>query len=210
MKTILCYGDSNTWGYIPGSREKRHPRNVRWTGVLQQLLGDDYYVIEEGLNGRTTCFDDPTWPGRNGYKTLYNTLESNYPIDLIVIMLGSNDAKHWLPGVPQACGEAMEQYAKMIRKGGYGPDGKEPEILLVAPLNILPCFTSPNFDKVGSIEFVKQLPYHYKRYAEALDLHFWDASPVTLPDEADGLHMNAEGHKAFAGAIQKVILDIIG
>ena len=53
MYRILCYGDSNTWGYIPLT-EKRYPPEVRWTGRLQRLLGPDYQVLEDGLSGRTT------------------------------------------------------------------------------------------------------------------------------------------------------------
>ena len=86
MKTILCYGDSNTWGYIPGTGN-RYPRQVRWTGVLQNLLGEKFHVIEEGLNGRTTVMDDPTRIAKNGLPYLRPCLDSHAPIDLVVLML---------------------------------------------------------------------------------------------------------------------------
>lgn len=209
MKTILCYGDSNTWGYIPASKEERYPRSVRWTGLLQKLLGDDYYVIEEGLNGRTTCFDDPTWPGRNGYTELYPTLETHFPIDLIIIMLGSNDAKHIFPGKPYACGRALELYVKQIRGGGYGPDKGDPQILVISPTLIKPCVVSDSFDPVSSVAFTKQLSSVYKRYTEALNVRFMDAAALVEADEHEGLHMTPQAHAVFAEAVRKEVLDIL-
>ena len=211
MKTILCYGDSNTWGYIPASPEKRYPRNVRWTGVLQRLLGGDYYVIEDGLNGRTTCFDDPTWPGRNGYAQLYPALETHFPIDLVIIMLGSNDAKHIFPGKPYACGRTLELYVKMIRGGGYGPEKGEPQILVISPPLIKSTrVVSDSFDPVNSAEFVKSLNSVYKRYTDRLGVHYMDAAPLVEADDADGLHLNPQGHAILANAVYTKVQRILG
>ncbi len=210
MKAILCYGDSNTWGYIPASDEERYPRSVRWTGLLQESLGPDWHVIEEGLNGRTTCFDDPTWPGRNGYATLFPILESHFPLDLVVIMLGSNDAKHIFPGKPYACGRALELYVKQIRGHGYGPGKGDPEILVISPTLVKPCVVSDSFDPMTSAAFTKQLADVYRRYALALKVHFMDAAAVVEADDADGLHLNPDGHAVFARALQKEILRILG
>ena len=91
-KTVLCYGDSNTWGYDPAT-QKRYPRNVRWAGVLRRALGNGYLVIEEGLNGRTTVWDDPIEGYKNGKEYLVPCLETHKPIDLVIIMLGTNDLK---------------------------------------------------------------------------------------------------------------------
>ena len=93
VKKILCYGDSNTWGYNPHT-ELRYPRAVRWTGVLQRGLGPAYHVIEEGLNGRTTVWDDPIEGYKSGKEYLVPCLETHKPMDLVVIMLGTNDLKH--------------------------------------------------------------------------------------------------------------------
>ena len=92
MKRVLCYGDSNTWGYVPGLGV-RHPEDVRWTGVAAKLLGPDYRIIEEGMNGRTTAFDDPYYDFRNGKRGLGYALCAHAPLDLIVVGLGSNDLK---------------------------------------------------------------------------------------------------------------------
>ena len=91
-KRILCIGDSNTWGYIPGSGE-RYEKNVRWTGKLAQTLGENYEVIEEGMNGRTTAFTDKIEPGTAALDYLYPCLISQFPLDYIIVMLGTNDTK---------------------------------------------------------------------------------------------------------------------
>lgn len=91
-KRVLCFGDSNTWGYIPASG-KRHPVGIRWTTLLQEKLGSDFEVIEEGLNSRTTDMNDPKHVGKNGLAYLRPCLETHDPIDLIILMLGTNDMK---------------------------------------------------------------------------------------------------------------------
>ena len=98
MKNVLCYGDSNTYGYIPETG-LRYPKNVRWTGVLQNLLGKNFNVIEEGCNGRTTIFDDPIEGWKNGRDYLKPCLNSHKPIDIIIMMLGSNDLKDFFHAI---------------------------------------------------------------------------------------------------------------
>ena len=95
MKTILCFGDSNTFGTNPAGG--RHPRNVRWTGRLQKLLGEDYYVIEEGMGGRTTVWDDPLEPNRNGLRFLPVALQSHQPLDMVGPVLSSNPEEVFSP-----------------------------------------------------------------------------------------------------------------
>ena len=93
MRQLLCYGDSNTWGLIPGTKE-RYPWGVRWTSILQEKLQvKNVRVIEEGLCGRTTIFDDAYRQNRNGLKSLPLILETHNPIDKVAIMLGTNDCK---------------------------------------------------------------------------------------------------------------------
>ena len=106
MKHILCYGDSNTFGTDP-VRGGRHPYEVRWTGALQRLLGGNYRVIEEGCGGRTTVFEDQLSYGRNGLKTLVPCIASHNPLDLIIIMLGTNDLKKRFQATPWDLGKAM-------------------------------------------------------------------------------------------------------
>ena len=121
MKTVMCYGDSNTWGYNPATQQ-RYPRDERWTGVLQELLGADYRVIEEGLNGRTTVWDDPIEGYKNGREYLIPCLESQKPLDLVIIMLGTNDLKlrFSLPAYDIAEGAGV--LVEIAQKSQAGPD----------------------------------------------------------------------------------------
>ena len=107
MKSILCYGDSNTYGLMPDSPD-RYPRDVRWTGILQKKLGEDYYVIEEGLSGRTTLWDDPIEEHKNGKKYLLPCLDSHKPVDLVILMLGTNDLKTRFSLTPFDIGASVE------------------------------------------------------------------------------------------------------
>ena len=94
MKTVLCFGDSNTWGFIPGTDAHRYPWPQRLCGIVQEKLGGDWRVVEEGLNGRTTIFDDPMEPDRNGKLALPMLLKTHAPLDAVTVMLGTNDLKH--------------------------------------------------------------------------------------------------------------------
>ena len=114
MKTILCYGDSNTYGYDPETGF-RYPYEDRWTTILQKRLGDEALVIPEGLNGRTTCFEDEIRPGRNGFAYLEPCLHSHGPIDLVVLMLGTNDLKIRFQLTPTDIGKAIDRLILTIK-----------------------------------------------------------------------------------------------
>ena len=94
MKRILCFGDSNTYGYKP-DRSGQFNENIRWTGLLSKSLGDDFTINEDGVCGRTLAIDDPMFVSRNGLKSIENSIRSNSPIDLLIIMLGTNDLKYF-------------------------------------------------------------------------------------------------------------------
>ncbi|MGA2043502.1 MAG: GDSL-type esterase/lipase family protein, partial [Roseiarcus sp.] len=131
MSVILAYGDSNTWGYDPAGGGRFGP-DVRWTGIMQAELGASFKVIEEGLNGRTTVFDDPIEPDRNGLTYLSPCLLSHAPLDLLVISLGCNDLKRrfWLsPGDIALGAERLVQTARAL---AVGPGGATPDVILAA------------------------------------------------------------------------------
>ena len=115
MITVLCYGDSNTYGYNP-SNGFRYPPDVRWTGRLQRLLGEGYHVVEEGCNGRTTVYDDPLEGWKNGIDYLKPCLNSHKPVDIVILMLGSNDLKEVFHASPEDIANGAAELVKVIRE----------------------------------------------------------------------------------------------
>ena len=137
MKNILCYGDSNTFGFIPVSG-KRYSIDERWTGILQKLLGNEYRIIEEGLNGRTTVFEDPSKAGRNGKAYLEVCLESHKPIDLIIISLGTNDLKTKFSASENVIAQNMRRLILTVKNYDYGIGYNKPEILISIWIAVTP------------------------------------------------------------------------
>lgn len=212
MRTILCFGDSNTWGFDPLTGT-RFPREVRWTGRLQALLGGEFWVVEEGLNARTACFDDPIFPGRNGLANVELCLLSAMPIDLVVVMLGTNDAKRHLAGTPHAVARGIELIVERVRAGDYGPAGRPPRILIVSPVrigrNVAQRWTGSEFDLAGA-DLVDELAQHLRRLADRQGCHFLDAAEVSEADPSDAIHLNGENHQKLAAAVHEAISAILG
>ena len=147
MKTIVCYGDSNTYGYNP-ENGFRYEYEERWTTILQKELKDSAIVIPEGLNGRTTSFEDELRPGRNGATYLDPCLHSHGPIDLVVLMLGTNDLKIRFQATPTDIGKGIDRLIKMIKSitPQKRQDGRSAKILLMAPPHLgadLPALPRP-------------------------------------------------------------------
>lgn len=132
MFEVLCFGDSNTWGYSPKSRD-RFARKTRWPGVLQAALGDGFSVVEEGLGGRTTVWDDPIEGDKNGRRQLPAPLESHKPLDLVVLMLGTNDLKRRFSAPASDIAAGVERLIGIILASSSGGTGKAPRILVIAP-----------------------------------------------------------------------------
>ena len=132
MAVIVAFGDSNTWGYDPATAT-RFPPDVRWTGVMRRELGAGHSVIEEGLNGRTTVFDDPIEPDRRGADYLPPCLRSHAPLDVLIIALGCNDMKARFGVPPADIAAGAERLILMARAEPVGPNGAPPKVILVAP-----------------------------------------------------------------------------
>lgn len=203
-KTILCYGDSNTWGYNPES-DGRYVRSIRWTGALQRLLGDDYEVISEGLCGRTFVVEDPRKPHRTGITHLQALIESADPVDLIIVMLGTNDIKNTFNLLPEQIVEHLEETIKLIKDKKLEIEWT-PKILIVCP----PPVTTPaqgNLDErmVRGLEISKVLPALYKKVAEKESCGFLNAGDYTSFGKIDGYHLDSEGHLKLAQAINQWI-----
>lgn len=212
MKTIICYGDSNTWGFDPVTQQ-RFARSIRWTGRLQAMLGDEYLVIEEGLNGRTTFLDDPAFPGRNGLSNIDICMQTNAPADVVIIMLGTNDAKRHLKATPFTVAKGVEMTVSRIRREGYGPDGCDPQILIISPIEIGQAVsdlsTGSEFDR-HSAELSKEFAAALKTVADGLGCGFINAAQLTAADEHDAVHLNAQGHAALAEAVYHYVLHMPG
>lgn len=215
MKNILCYGDSNTWGCIAGSMNrdlmlaKRFDRDVRWTGVLQKTLGNDFYIIEARLNGRNTSFDETRFirPSRNGLKTLPLILEMNYPLDLVILMLGTNDTKIDVHATAEQTTEALQKMICYIKESHLGQNFASPKVMLIAPAAIHRV-DSADFNQFyddSSITKTQALAEHYRKLADQENCPFLDAGKIVKISDDDGIHIDQDSQAEFAKAIAQKI-----
>ena len=207
MKTILCYGDSNTFGYMPLSG-MRYPRDVRYPGRLQELLGDEYTIIEEGCSGRTTIHDDPIDGWKNGLDYLKPCLHSHKPIDLVILMLGSNDLKYSFHLTAEQIAKGAGVLVNVIKEFTAERQGYIPKIILVSPPEIGKGIkTSPFYGAFyeDAIEESKQFPKYYKEVADSKGCIFFDAAKYIYPSDEDSLHLTPEGHRVLAEELSKVV-----
>lgn len=217
MKTILCYGDSNTWGFDPIASAaspfpRRHAPAVRWTGVLARALGDGYRVVEEGLNGRTTVLDDPIMGEyRNGRDHLLACLESHKPLDLVVLMLGTNDLKAMfnLPAGEIAAGAG--QLVKLICQTETGPEAGAPPVLLLCPPQVGDMSHLPDLEEkfAGAQAKAARFPQYYAAIAQTLGCAYLNTQPLVQVSPVDALHLEATEHEklgqAVAGKVQSLL-----
>lgn len=204
-KTILAFGDSLTWGADPVSGG-RHRFEDRWPSVLEAGLGGAARVIAEGLGGRTTMFDDHGAAAeRNGVRILPTLLGSHHPLDLVIIMLGTNDLKIRFnkPASEVAMGIGCLIYD--LRELAPGPGGSVPEIMIVAPPPILDDVKEWKSIFAGAPEKSRQLALEFEIMADSLGVHFFNAGSVCSCDEADGFHLNADAHRALGAALAQEI-----
>ncbi|MCL2684718.1 MAG: SGNH/GDSL hydrolase family protein [Synergistaceae bacterium] len=216
-KRILCFGDSNTWGFMPdgqpedGSYHLRYRFEARWTGILQGILGPDYRVIEEGLNGRTTMWDDPKAPYRNGAKYLDACVETHAPLDLIMIMLGTNDLKPRISGRACDSADGVVLLIEMIRRNPSGRGHAAPPVLIASPVAIGSHIEkSPFADEFGgrtSHEESLKTPKYLAAKAQATASGFIDAAKYARTGP-DALHLDEGSHKKFAKALAQKIKKI--
>ena len=220
QKTILCYGDSNTWGFIPCKEnyeslsKKRYPRDIRWPGKLQELLGAEYYVIEEGLNSRTTNADYHIPPERNGATYLPPCLYSHAPIDLVILALGGNDLKTYFNRSPNDVCDGMRALLDIVQQSNYGPKmQKSPQVLILSqiiPLPIAEAFTDEQGMKIFNdlINNCKALTALYKNLADERNCHFLDLSSHISPSSIDGIHLDDNAHKICATLLSEKIKSV--
>ena len=201
MKQIMAFGDSNTWGLVPGSRTKeRYPWGVRWTSILQNKISD-VRIAEEGLCGRTTIFEDELRPGRKAVNILDPLLESQYPVDGVILMLGTNDCKSFYNASAYVIGKGIERCLDILEK--Y----VEPEkILLVSPIHLGDDVWHPDKDPefdTDSVSTSKELKKVYETIARKRGTGFLAASDYVHPSPVDDEHMDQDGHKIFADVVYR-------
>lgn len=209
MKRILMYGDSNTWGMKPGTTQ-RYNEHERVTGILGSLLGRDYRVIEEGLCGRTTVVDDPIKPYRNGFAYFQACIESHQPLDIIIIMLGTNDMKLKFQMTAKEISNGLE---RLLRVANYCNDGTAdyaPRILIISPIHINKNNNQDTLRLFGPFrgrELSKELSLWYQKLAKKYRVEFLDASDYAEASIIDGIHMDTEQHNNLAAAIYQCLIE---
>ena len=212
---IVCLGDSNTHGYCADPADCadsslfRFNEDERWTCLLQKALGEPYLVIEEGLSGRTTVFDDPVEEGLSALPYLRPCLKTHKPVSLLVIMLGTNDTKSRLSANAYSIGRGMERLVQTAQSVDcWGPDGR-PNILIVAPKAIEEgVYTSPVANEMGPgcVEKSCQLAAEYQEVARRNGCAFLDANTLGLScNSIDFMHLTRESHAKLAAALARII-----
>lgn len=205
IKEIVCFGDSNTYGLIPGTKRDRYDRNTRWTGRLEKALAPlGYHLAEEGLCGRTTIFDDPTRIGRNGAAVLPYLLETHHPISHVILMLGTNDCKTQYHASAEQIAEGISLLIEQIRA-----EDPKIQILLLSPIHLGDGVGEKGYDPefdAQSVAVSHQLKEAYQRIAKQNHCDFLAASDLASPSPIDREHLTEEGHRRLASAIFERLL----
>lgn len=199
-KTVLCYGDSNTYGYNP-SNGFRYPADIRWTGRLQALLGSGYRVIEEGCNGRTTVRDDPVEQWKNGLDYLRPCLNSHKPVDVVILMLGTNDLKEAFHASAEHIAAGAGMLVETIQTFTKEKQGFEPQIILVSPPEIGEGIVQSSFYgafRESAVGRSKEFPRWYRKTAKEHGCIFFDAAKHICPSREDSVHLSPESHGKLA------------
>jgi lysophospholipase L1-like esterase len=201
-RVILCYGDSNTWGWIPGG-SGRHARAKRWPGVLAAELGAGWHVVEEGLSGRTTVFDDPLSPDRNGKDYLAPCLASHAPVDLVVLFLGTNDLKARFAAAAVDIAAGVGALATIALQSLAGPDAAPPRVLVLGLPRLGRIEWAEEF--AGAEEKAERLPGHLRTVTAALGVDLLDLGELVACGDTDGIHLDEAGHRTIGKAVADAV-----
>lgn len=206
MKQILCFGDSNTYGLIPGTTE-RYVFNIRWTGRLEKMLIEKgVRIVEEGLCGRTTVFEDELRVGRRGSDLLPILLEAHSPLTGIVLMLGTNDCKAVYGASAEVIGKGIEKLLRQIRE-----QDPQMEILLVSPVWLGEEVWKPGFDaefNPESVQTSRRLARVYGAIASRYNCRFLAASDYVTVSDKDQEHLDEKGHEKLANALYGAVKEM--
>ncbi len=203
-RSVLCFGDSNTWGSDAADPDRRFPWGVRWPSVLQRELGAGWHVVEEGLCGRTSVFDDPLQRYRSGLDLLAPLLETHAPLDLVIVMLGTNDVSY--PHVTAAAAaDGVGAIAHFVLRSAWGPDGAPPRVLLVCPPPAGPFGEEAAALYAGAEEKSRALPQELARVAARLGVDWVDAGELIATSPLDGWHLEAAEHETLGTALAALV-----
>jgi lysophospholipase L1-like esterase len=208
MKTVLCYGDSLTWGYNP-TDASRLPYEQRWPGILATELAGRARVIEEGLNSRTIATDDPTRPGRNGLAMLTPLLETHAPLDVVVIMLGTNDCSPAQRLTAADIGRGLAACVRTISRSLAGPPPNAPRTLLVAPPPLGRLNAAMQVFYGGGEDLSRNLAGIYRSVADYYDCLFLDAAIVAPSSAIDGVHLDPPEQRKLAIAVRDLVAPLL-
>ncbi len=210
-KHIVCLGDSNTHGYCADPMDcadhgDRYNENERWTCLLQKHLGEEYLVLEEGLSGRTTVFQDPLHESMDALSVTYSILMSHEKVDLLIIMLGTNDVKERLGQNPACIAIGLE---RLILKARSVPAWNgQPNILVICPPHIGDGLFDEPMGK-GCPEKSKVLAKYYRAKCEALGVPFLDAEGIAEFNTVDFMHLTRKGHAALAEKLAQLVPTLV-
>lgn len=205
---ILCYGDSNTWGHIPITKE-RYSADVRWTGLLQSKLGGDYEIIEEGLGSRTTRWEYSEKEGRNGKMYLLPCLESHNPIDVIILFLGTNDLKEVYQQTAQQIATSIRELIQIIKKKSLTKQKVVPMILLISPAIVDETVPGTEERYKGAQQRSEGLGIEYAKVAKEEGCKFVDLAAIVRPSKQDGIHFEPEAHLLIADTFEKSLREML-
>ncbi|GHA11740.1 arylesterase [Devosia pacifica] len=211
MKTILAYGDSLTYGASPIKDGPRHAYEDRWPTALEAALGGSARVIAEGLGGRTTVFDDhSSLADRNGARLLPTLLDSHKPLDLVIIMLGTNDLKIYINGTAFGAAMGIKRLIQIVRQHPYDAGQPVPQVVVVAPpLTVetdnadLHAMFAPRADEA------KLFDHYYSRVAMEAGAGYFNAATVATADARDGVHLDAENTRAIGTGLVPVVKSLL-
>jgi lysophospholipase L1-like esterase len=211
MQHILVYSDSLSWGIIPTTR-KRLSFDQRWPGVMEMSLGSSgkkVRVIEDCLNGRRTVWDDPFKPGRNGLIGLAQRIEIHSPLELVVLMLGTNDFQSMHQHSAWHSSQGILALVSAIRTAPIEPGMPVPQVLVVAP----PAIQTPKGLMTSKFEGGERkcvgLAAAYRKVCEEIGCHFFDAGNVITSSNIDGVHLDLEQHLALGNAMAQLVESLL-
>ncbi len=212
MQQVLVYSDSLSWGIIPTTR-KRLPFDARWPGVMEIALIERHHsvrIIEDCLNGRRTVWEDPFKPGRNGLTGLAQRIEINSPLDLVMLMLGTNDFQSMHPHTAWHAAQGIAALVAAIRQAPIEPGMPVPPILIIAP----PPIRNPQgpiaAKFTGAADKSLGLADAYRGVASELGCHFFDAGGVTSASAVDGIHLDGDQHQSLGRALARFVAELPG